>query len=166
MTARDDHDDLSRRADELQRVLEIHPADFDLQSRGRAFEEALTVRGHGELAAAIRVLTELLTGTLPCGHVPAALVEDPDVAALHEVQPGVPHVWERDDGEDVVLQGCRCPIGKYHADQAVGDVAYPLDDEDLIAASPCCERHFPKTGGRSVDPPEADLPSPHATKES
>lgn len=71
MTARDEHDELSRRAEELQRVLEIHPADFDLQTRGRAFEEALMVRGHGELAAAIRVLVELLTGRLPCGHEPS-----------------------------------------------------------------------------------------------
>lgn len=93
---RDEHDELTRRVEELQARLELSPADFDVQTRGRAFEEALLVAGLAGLARIIRVLTDMASGDCPLhGRHPVdvwsaatpeqltSLREDPEVAALH-----------------------------------------------------------------------------------
>lgn len=88
-----DHDELSRRADELQRVLEIHPADFDLQTRGRGFVEALMIHGRDDLAGLVSLLIDVALGDCP---LHTSQREDPEVAALHE--PGAPELVELRDG--------------------------------------------------------------------
>lgn len=138
----DEYDEIASRAEALQARLELSPADFDVQTRGRAFEEALLVAGLTDLARIIRVLTDMASGDCPLhGRHPVdvwsaatpeqltSLREDPEVAALHEPQVGchinAAGVWEHTCGG--VGVGGGPPIDGHEVDRAPGPL-HNLDD--------------------------------------
>lgn len=138
---RDEHDEIAGRVEALQARLELSPADFDVQTRGRAFEEALLVAGFTSLAAIIRVLTDMASGDCPLhGRHPVdvwsaatpeqltSLREDPEVAALHERMAA--DSGERHDLDDVIAE-LGIDVSEEPGPPVDGrEVDTPPDDED------------------------------------